>query len=104
MGKMTGEIVGTELIFRIETVGLQIVCPLGQLRPILLSEMPIALCTTKRIHKDQHVSALLNGHLIFFGQFPSTVHLSISERIRAQIMRRERPAPSWKRRIFEHWL
>ena len=42
MGKMTGEIVGTKLIFRIEPLVFQVVRPFRQLRPIL--PQPISNC------------------------------------------------------------
>ena len=44
MGKMAGKVVGAELIFGIETLGVQILSPFRQLRPILIREIPVALC------------------------------------------------------------
>ena len=56
----------------------------------------------QRREHDQHIAALFDRHLIFFGAFGAAVDLAISPRVGAEIVRRERPAPTRHTGVLQH--
>ena len=64
MSQMAGKIISAELVFRIQTLGAQILRAFRELRPILLCEMPVALLAPQCIQQNQHVPTLFDGHLV----------------------------------------
>src|ERR1035441_1829673 len=81
------EVIGAELVLRVQAVLLQILCPLGQLRPPRRNELRIAFGLRDGVTKQKHVAAFLHRH-----SFAAVVTTG-DERIRAQIVRRIRELP-----------
>ena len=102
VGQVSGEVVRAELIFGIEALLSQICGPAGQLRPIWLREIRIALHLGKRGHQDQHIAALFHRHLAVFIQLPASVYLAVCQRILTQVMRGIGPRPSTGAGIIQH--
>ena len=72
MRKWPGEVVGAELILGIESLLLEVLGPLLELRPVAAGEVGVAVDLGRSRHQDQHVAALLDRHLVLFG--PSRRH------------------------------
>ena len=51
--------------------------------------------------EDEHVAALLDGHLVFFGLLAAAVDLAVGERVLAEIVRGEGELPAGERGVFE---
>ena len=86
MGKVSGEVIGTELVLRIESLFHQIVGPGGEHFPMFGRIAGIALYGSNGSRKNQHVSTLLNRHI-------TSVNLSVGKRIGTQIMGGEGLSP-----------
>src|SRR5271166_4285250 len=94
--KMTGEVVGGELVGRVQTLVFQILRPFLELWPVLPCEVPVAQFVLHGGNKDEQVSALLDGHLVVLGAFAAAIHLAVGQRIGAEVVRRKGPLPAWE--------
>src|ERR1039457_2631686 len=92
--KVSGEVVGTQLIFWVETLLFKVSCPLAKLRHILAREIPVPFRAAKRRNHDKEVAAFFDRHLVFLGQLATAIDLTISERKGAEIVRRKWEAPA----------
>src|SRR5579871_5624468 len=97
------EIVCRELVFRIEPLLLQELCPLGKLWPEAFCKMRVSLGTSQRIDEDQKIAALFDWHLILFGFLAAAVFLSVRQRILSEIVWSEGELPASERGVFEYW-
>ena len=79
MGKVSGEVIGTELVFRVKSLFHQIVGPGGEHFPMFGSIVGIAFYCSNGSCKNQHVSTLFHRHI-------ASVYLAVGKRISTQIM------------------
>lgn len=63
MRKVSGEVIGTELVFRVKSLFHQIVCPSGEHFPMFGSIVGIAFYGSNGSCKNQHVSTLFHRHI-----------------------------------------
>ena len=101
MGQVTGEVVGAQLILGVETLGLEIVGPLVQDRPVLAGEVRVALGLGQGRQEDEHVAGFLDRHLVFLGPLAAAVDLAVGQRIGAEIVRGEGPLPARRGCVVE---
>ena len=97
MSEMTGEIIRTQLIFRIKTKFTKIVCPHRHHFPMFLGILRTVLISTHCCCSYQHVSCFLNRHIIRIG-------LTICQRVGSHIMSWERFIPSTTFAIMENMI
>ena len=84
--KVSGKVVCTKLIFRIEPILSQIIGPGCQYIPVFLRIVGISFDNGDGCTQDQHISRFLDRHI-------STVCLAVSQRISTYIMCSERLIP-----------
>ncbi len=100
---VSGEIVGGQLIFWIESMLLEVEGPLGELRPEALCQVGVAFGASERIYENDEVAGFFDGHLIFFGLLSAAVVLAVCQGVLAEVVRREGEVPTAGHgRIFEH--
>ena len=87
VGQVAHEVVGAELVLRVQAVLLQVICPLRQLRPPRRDEFRIAFRLRDGIAEQKHVAAFLHWHAL------AAVVATGDKRIGAQIVRRIRELP-----------
>ena len=100
--EMAGEVVGAELVLRVKALGLEVLGPLLQHRPILLAKIGIALDLRQRGQQHQHVAGLLDRHLVLFGALTAAIDLAIGQRVSAEVVRRKRPPPARRSRVIHN--
>ena len=88
----------------IEALLVQVLGPLGQLRPVARGVIGVAFHARQRRQQDQHIAALFHRHLVLFGALAAAIDLAVGLRIRAQIVRREGEAPAIHARVIHHGL
>jgi len=93
------EVVGAELVLRIEAFGLEVLGPRRQLRPVQTRKVRVALHLRDGGHEDQQIAALLDGHLVLLGALAAAVDLAVGVRVLAQVMRSKREPPSLGRGV-----
>ncbi len=79
VGEVAGEVVGAELVFRIETLFREVVRPLGKNGPVLVGEFCVAFDLGDGGDEEEHVAAFLDGHLVALGFLTATIDLAIGE-------------------------
>jgi hypothetical protein len=102
VGQVAGEVVGAELVLRIEALRLEELGPLGQSRPVPLGEVGVSFHLCQSRQDQEHVAALLDRHLIVLGLLAAAVDLAIGHGVRAQVVRGKRELPSRRDRIVQH--
>src|SRR4051794_31878731 len=94
MSEMAGEIVGAKLVLGIEPLVFKIVRPFAKGGPTFGAEISISFNLRQRGQHDQHVTGLFDWHLIALGAFAAAIDLAVSQRISAEIVRREGKLPA----------
>ena len=101
VGEVAGEVVGAELVLGVEALGLEVLGPSGEHRPVAAGEVRVALHPRDRGHQDEHVAGLLDRHLVLFGLLAAAVDLAVGvrDRCRGRAARRgTSSAASWRSR------
>ena len=95
MSKMSGKIVCTKLIFRIQSFFQKIIGPSGQYLPVFGSIIRISFLLSDSGSQNQHISGLFHRHV-------STVSLAVSQRIGPHIVSGKRFTPFSAFTVFEN--
>ncbi len=83
---MTGEIIGAELVLRIETERFEVFCPCCEHVPVLCRVGGVLLVMADGSGEDDHVACLFYRHVTAIG-------LAVCDRICPDVMCRERLCP-----------
>ena len=90
MCQMTGKIIRTQLVLRIQPGMDQVICPYSQRLPVFSRIIGIAFYLRNGSSQQNHIPCFLDRHI-------ATVQLTVGNRIGTQVMCRERlgPAPAF---------
>ncbi len=94
VGKMASEIIGAELVFRVEPLFEQVLRPARKRLPMSLRVTDIVAGFTERLYQNQHIAAFFDRHLSQFGFFAPAVYLAVRQRIAPNVMRSEGEFPT----------
>jgi hypothetical protein len=81
VGNVPGKVICGQLIFGIEPFFFEKTCPLRKLRPETLCKRGAPFSPRQSVDQNEHVAALLDGHLVFFRFFSTAIDLPIGERV-----------------------
>ena len=79
VSKVSGKVIGTKLVFRIETVFYQVICPGSQRFPMFLRVVGISFYSSNHSSQYNHITRFFDWHI-------AAVSLAVCQRISTYIM------------------